>query len=534
LHGRLLLSHLLVIVVAMTVAGFSLLSLVQGYLLDSLQSALEAQAALIAPALLAEAGVELRPSAPEAAYNALQQQQIANLSVEVLNEPTADAQDSSTAEGSAPLTPSPASIALTAELPTHVQVVDRSGGLLFESGLPGPEGLVRSGATEAALAGETGRTLLRGDRVDWLVLALPLQREGEPVGALTLAHPLSDVAGVLSDLRARLLLAAGLAAVLAGLLGALLASRLVRPLAKLTTAASRLSEGDYEVPVPVDGRDEIGALSRTFDQMRTSLKSTERMRTQFISDVSHELRTPLTGIKGLVETLQDGAVEDPEVRDRFLASIDSETERLTRLTNDLLVLTRADARALELRITQLDLAALVRSTLDRLEPEAGRQEISLEFDPPPEHLIVAADSDRLEQVLLNLLDNALKHAPPGSAVEVKAERLSTYALADLQPAMRATAKSPADGRNRNASWALIRVRDWGSGIPAESLNHVTERFYRAESARTREHGGSGLGLSIATALVELHGGVLWVESPLPDRGRNDPAGTQASFTIPCA
>jgi signal transduction histidine kinase len=500
LQGRLALSHLAVIAVAMGLASFGLLALVRAYLLQSLQGQLEAQAELTAAALLADPAVQVQPPAADAAYNTLQQQQISNLAVLVENQaPVPGSEDAALL--------SPEAIRLSADLPTHVLVLNAQGEQIFQSLPPGPLGLRQSAAARSALSGDTGRSLLRGEGEEWLVLALPLRRQGELVGALALAHPLTDLNAVLGDTRARLLLAAVLGAALAGLLGLFLARRLVRPIAQLTAAAERLAMGDYAYPLPAGEGDELAALGTAFDGMRSALEHHERSRTQFISDISHELRTPLTGIKGLVETLQDGAAEDARVRGGFIASIGQETERLIRLTQDLLTLTRADEQALALRPEPLDLAALVGGVVARLLPEAERRGLRLEYRAPARPLPIRADPDRLEQVVLNLLDNALKHAPAGSAVTVAA--------------------APEGSR-----WAVVHVRDRGPGIPAEALERVFDRFYRADAARDRGHGGSGLGLSIARALIEQHGGRIWVHSPRPGWDGLGPPGAEAGFALP--
>ena len=518
LQGRLALSHLAVITAAMSLASVGLLALVRAYLLDALQDSLAAQAELTAAALLADPAVQVQPPAPDPAYNTLQQQQTSNLGVLVQNQALGTGSAGQGLLG-------PESIRLSAELPTHVLVLNVQGGLVFESAPPGPIGLRRTAAAQAALAGETGRSLLRGEQGDWLILALPLKREGELVGALALAHPLADLNAVLNDTRARLLLAAGLGAALSGLLGLILARRLVRPITQLTAAAQRLGEGDYAYPLPAGAGDEIAYLGAAFDRMRAALLHNERTRAQFISDISHELRTPLTGIKSLVETLQDGAAEDPQVRDGFIASIGQETERLVRLTQDLLTLTRADEQALELRLEPLDLAVLVGGIVERLRPEAQRKGLGLEYEALGAPLPVRADADRVEQVVLNLLDNALKHAPQGSCVTVSAGL-------SLVGAPGAGALAPDPAAAERGVWAVVRVRDWGPGVPPEALERVFDRFYRADPARDRTSGGSGLGLSIARALIVQHGGRIWMESPRPDWDGQGLPGAQASFTLP--
>ncbi|MFL7792910.1 MAG: ATP-binding protein [Anaerolineae bacterium] len=227
----------------------------------------------------------------------------------------------------------------------------------------------------------------------------------------------------------------------------------------------------------------------------TAYRQLDRLRTNFVSDVSHELRTPLTAIKGFIETLQDGAVNDPAVRDHFLSTIAVETERLTRLTNDLLLLTRADAGRLDLHLAPADLAECAGRAVAQLEGRAREKQIAIVTELPDSPALTQADADRIHQVLVNLLDNAVKFTPPGGRVVVS-----------------------VDGQQ-------VTVTDTGPGIPADELPHVFERFYRGDRSRARQGtDGSGLGLAIAKAIVEAHGGRIWVES-----GQDQ--GTSLIFTL---
>jgi two-component system phosphate regulon sensor histidine kinase PhoR len=221
-----------------------------------------------------------------------------------------------------------------------------------------------------------------------------------------------------------------------------------------------------------------------------------------VANVSHELRTPLTVIKGMVETLRDGAVDDATVRDRFLETVEDETDRLIRLVNDLLVLSRADSDALNLQCEAVNLVDLAESAIERLGPRASERDITLQASAAPGLPPALADADRIAQVLLNLLDNAIKFSSPGGEVVVS------------------VVAGPA-------GMLQIRVQDEGTGIPADALARIGERFYRTDRARNRADGGSGLGLAIARALVEAHGGSLRVESELAK-------GTTVSFTLPVA
>jgi signal transduction histidine kinase len=333
-------------------------------------------------------------------------------------------------------------------------------------------------------------------------VVLPARVEGRLVGVVYLSQPLRDVAAVLRDLRVRLLLSTAIALSLSALVGLLFSRAIASPLRRLTQAAGAVAQGRFDQQVPVGSRDEVGRLSRAFNDMTARLRAARQMQVDFVADVSHELRTPLTAVKGTVETLRDGAVDDPQVRDRFLETVENETDRLIRLVNDLLLLSRADSEGLNLRRASIDLADLVQTAVDRLAPQAATKDVVLQIQADPGAPKAWADPDRAEQVLINLLDNAVKYSRPGGAVTIKVG-------------------AGKDG----ARSALVQVQDEGIGIPAQDLPRVGQRFYRADKARSRAEGGSGLGVAIARALIRAHGGRLWLES-------QEGVGTTASFTLP--
>jgi signal transduction histidine kinase len=313
------------------------------------------------------------------------------------------------------------------------------------------------------------------------------------------------VTAVLHDLRTRWLSATAIALALSGVVGLLLSGAITRPLRRLTAAAGAVAQGQFDQQVPVRSGDEIGRLSQAFNDMTARLQAARQMQVDFVANVSHELRTPLTSIKGMLETLRGGAVDDPGVRDEFLETAEDETDRLIRLVNDLLILSRVDSAALNLRREPTDVAELVRATADRLSPQATAKDLAVRLEATPDTPLAWIDPGRIEQVLVNLLDNAIKYSPPGATVVVKVSA----------------------GPDRSA---LVAVHDQGIGIPAEDLPYVGQRFYRADKARSRSEGaraigGSGLGLAIAQALVKAHGGRLWLES-------QEGQGTVVSFTLP--
>ena len=539
LRGKLALSHLAVIFVTMTVAGFSLLSLVRTYFLQAMEGSLVTQAHLITQALIPGATTTIPSTSMAPAYNTVQQQQFANLSVQVESIiPSSDPVTDSYLTESNLAYLSDATVGISAALETHIRVLDSRGVVLVDSvGREVGKDISDAANVITALDGEQLSTTQRVDGEDWLYVSVPLWVEEKVAGVIYLGQPMRDVTAVLSDLRLRLLLAAVLAMPLSALVGLALARTIAQPLVALTTAAGKLSAGDFDYPLQARGQDELGRLSRAFVIMRDQLQAVEQMRTQFVSDVSHELRTPLTAIKGLIETLQDGAADDPAVRDRFLASIEGETDRLIRLVNDLLILSRADAQAIRLRRKQIDLRALAHATIQKLTPQAVARQIDLSIDFAEDSLKTFADPDRIEQVLVNLLDNAFKHTPTRGAVRVEGHRIVVEGkdpqqfTSNVLPSS-ATNLIPSIRQLPEGRWAVITVIDNGEGISPNDLPHVFERFYRADPARSRDRGGSGLGLPIAKALVEAHGGQIWLDSPSSSKGEAIGPGTMASFALP--
>ncbi|MBI2972411.1 MAG: HAMP domain-containing protein [Armatimonadetes bacterium] len=249
-------------------------------------------------------------------------------------------------------------------------------------------------------------------------------------------------------------------------------------------------------PITGDGGAVVGAVAVLRDV--TELRETERLRRELTANVSHELRTPLTSIVGFIETLLDGAMNDEVTARHFLTIVDDEANRLVKLVDDLMDLSRLESKRVALELKPVDVGFLVHHVVDKMRPLAEASQLVLS-QSVPSGLIVPADADRLEQVLTNLVDNALKYTPPGGRVEVRAAAMNGE--------------------------IAVEVSDTGRGIPPEDLPHVFERFYRADRSRTRGSGGTGLGLAIAKHIVEAHGGRISV------RSRSD-EGTAFVVTLP--
>jgi len=302
-----------------------------------------------------------------------------------------------------------------------------------------------------------------------------------------------------------MILAALASSVVAVLVSLLVSRQVVAPVREMMLASQRICEGHYNERVQVPGDiskdelDELSQLALRFNRMAASLEQSEVMRRQLIADVTHELRTPLTAVKGSLEGLIDGVLPADE---GTFQQIISEAERLQRLVNDLQELSRVEAGAYELNIHSYrvsDLLAAVEARLGRQFKEKGViLEIALLNDLPQ----VMADEDRIGQVLLNLVGNALQYTPPGGKVRV-------------------TAAAQRDE-------IYIAVGDSGMGISAEHLPHLFTRFYRVDKSRSRAGGGSGIGLTIAKYLVEAQGGSIWAQSEGAGRG------STFTFSLPIA
>jgi signal transduction histidine kinase len=277
-------------------------------------------------------------------------------------------------------------------------------------------------------------------------------------------------------------------AVTASVLAALLVSwflsrRIVAPVQTLTDASQRIADGHYAERVKVNGTDEIAQLAARFNQMATQLEQVESMRRQLIGDVTHELRTPLTSIKGYMEGLVDGVL--PATPETF-NQIHREADRLSRLVDDLQELSRVEAKAYSLDLRSIAVSNLVQTTVKRLSPQATAKRIALRSNLPADLPPVQADEDRITQVLVNLVANAIQYTPEGGEVTISAAR--------------------------QADEVHISVKDTGIGIPPEHLANLFTRFYRVDKSRSRNAGGgSGIGLTIARHLVEAHGGRIWAE-----------------------
>jgi signal transduction histidine kinase len=377
---------------------------------------------------------------------------------------------------------------------SQLNILDPLGDVLATSTSTIPASQASQPEVIAALAGWIEHDV-RFDPVTrrgYIYAAAPIGRLGHIFGVVQLAQPLDDVLAQTRRFWLSLGLTVLLAAVASAIAGWLLAEQLTRPVARLRDAATRLAAGDLDQRVSETVRiAELAHLAAAFNYMAGRVKEMIHRQRAFIADASHELRTPLTNIKLRAEALSNGALEDATVAGRFVGEIESEADRLGRMANDLLTLSRQDAAPQPFR-ELVDPAVIVSEVVRQMALRAEKNGVALAQDLAPDLPMLYADPVGLRAALVNLVDNALQYTPGGGNVTVQGR---------------------ADGQQ-----VILQVADTGVGIPAEDLPHIFERFYRVDKARSRRSAvagsGAGLGLAIVRGIVEEHDGTVSAESTI--------------------
>jgi len=321
--------------------------------------------------------------------------------------------------------------------------------------------------------------------------SIPLYSNHTVVGYLLLEGGMGFTRADESRLVTRISRAAILAGVLAGIvalvIALILAYELIKPVRELTLAVQKIANGDLSQRVKISGKDEIGLLGQTFNQMAESLHKAEEMRKALTADIAHELRNPLAVQRANLEAMLDGVYP---LTIENIQPILEQNELLTRLVEDLRTLALADAGQLSLEKVPLNLKEFCEHMTETFQPQAQAKGLRIELEDQradkSSSAIVLGDPQRVEQILGNLISNAIRYSPPGGVVKIRLN---------------------ADGQD-----LLVQVKDSGSGIPPDALPFIFDRFYRADKSRSRNEGGSGLGLAIARQLAQAHGGNLTAEN----------------------
>jgi signal transduction histidine kinase len=330
----------------------------------------------------------------------------------------------------------------------------------------------------------------------------PILVDGRKVGTLIIVSSLGQLNSFQNAFLQQVnlwMLLVGIVAVLAVLVVSnFQARRIVAPVRALVEAAGQVAGGDLSQRIPVTSQDELGEMAAAFNTMAAELERQQGLRRRAMTDIAHELRTPLSVLQIELEGIEDGLTDPtPEV----IAGLQTSVAHLHHLVEDLRVLSLAEAGELQMETEPVEMGSLIRDVVSRVQGAARAQGITLAVQLPDTALSVIGDDQRLAQVLLNLLSNALQHTPLDGRITVDARPVGDE--------------------------VHVTVRDTGEGIPAEDLPYIFDRFYRADRARSRSTGGSGLGLSITRSLVEAHGGRIWAHSAEGD-------GSAFTFTLPGA
>jgi len=334
---------------------------------------------------------------------------------------------------------------------------------------------------------------------DSMYVNKPVLFNGRVIGAVRVAYTLTEIQQGLKVIRRTLISGIAIYAFLIITLTLGLAQSIVRPVEKLNRSAQTLASGALDHRVVVEGTEEIQHLGETLNQMAARLQELEGLRRQYVSDVSHELRTPLAAIRSMAETLLVHSDRDPSLPARYLPRIVSQTDRLARLASQLLDLAQIESGSVFLRLSEVSLHGVLEEVTTASSAAANARAVNLVTDIPESLPPLFGDHDRLVQVFLNLVDNAIRYTPAGGTVSVSAWREDDN--------------------------LVTVVADNGQGMDAAHLSQIFERFYRVDPARSRTGGGSGLGLSIVRQIVALHDGVIRVVSAPGE-------GTRFTMTIP--
>ncbi|MDZ8056455.1 MAG: ATP-binding protein [Aulosira sp. ZfuVER01] len=327
---------------------------------------------------------------------------------------------------------------------------------------------------------------------DRLYIARPIERNTQLLGVIRMSMTLEQFQRQFARVFWSVLGTLALTILLCALISSRLARSLSKPIEIMQNFAIRLGGGHFGDKLTIQENNELDQLAAELNRMSERLASLDQERRVFLANVSHELRTPISNVQVTVDALKGGAVEEPELRDRFFQTIENETKRLSRLIHDLLDLGRLEAGVTQLEQQNIPLSGLINRAVNAMEPRMQSVKISLQVNV--DHLIIQGDPERLLQAILNLLDNAIKHSPANSQVLI-----SGYS---------------------KGKQAIIQIQDQGKGINESDLPRIFEQFYTTDPARKGK--GNGLGLAIAKRIIEAHQGSITATS-LPNQG--------ATFTI---
>ncbi|WP_071394517.1 sensor histidine kinase [Bacillus tuaregi] len=348
------------------------------------------------------------------------------------------------------------------------------------------QALIGAEEREQLLAGETIEKVGYEERFDRKIISviIPLLDGQRLEGIIYMYMPLAKITELTKEFAYLWFIAALLFLVIALFVGIKVIQKLTNPLIEMKQAAEQVSRGNYFTRLAIQSQDEVGELAAAFNHMAESIQKEDERKKEFLANVSHELRTPISYVKGYSDAMLSGLVQTKEDEEQYLQLIHREAGRMERLVGDLLDLSKLDTDEYQLVKMPLPLAQLIEEATVRYIPVMKDKDLVLQLDLDPD-IIINGDAGRMEQIILNVMDNALRYTEKG-VIKIALKKAGNQ--------------------------CFIRVSDTGKGIPAEDIDKIKQRFYRVNKARTRSDGGTGLGLAIVDKLVILHGGHVEISS----------------------
>lgn len=324
----------------------------------------------------------------------------------------------------------------------------------------------------------------------YLTIIKPININNDIVGAVYLHTPIPELNRIGRDAFKLFMVSAIISTGIAIIFAYLFSRKLTKPLKQISQAAKVIADGEFEKRLDIASNDEIGELATSFNNMAKALENQENMRKEFVANVTHELRTPMTSLKGFIDGILDGTIPQEKHKD-YLAIVKDETERLNRLINTLLILTRIEAGEMKLDTTSFNINELLRRAVIKLEGQIVRKNIQVQALFEEDDLFVIADKDAIESVVINLFYNAIKFTPDGGQIIISAESV----------------------KNK----VHVIIQDTGIGIDPKDIDNVWDRFYKSDKSRSRDKNSAGLGLSIVKRIINAHNENIWVDSRV-DKG----------------
>lgn len=321
-----------------------------------------------------------------------------------------------------------------------------------------------------------------------LTVGYPIQLRKATLGGIFMCSSLPDIKRSISDMYQAGFICLFFVMLSTSFLIFFFSKKITRPILQMNEAAKVIAGGNFDKRIDIETDDEIGQLAQSFNEMAASLNEHEKVRKDFIANISHDLRSPLTSIQGFLEAILDGTVPK-EKTEHYLSVVLDETKRLTKLTNDIMDLSRAESGSILLQIEEFDMNELIRDITKRMESRILQKQIEIELIFEKEQTWVTADPEKMLRVLQNLLDNAIKFTKDKGKIEIET-------------------------KTGNKQFVFVFLRDNGMGIAEENQRHIFDRFFKVDSSRGEDKKGGGLGLSIAKEIMKAHGGDLTVKSQL--------------------